>query len=183
MLILILGPSGVGKTTVIQELVVKHQWIPITSYITRPSREDEKYKTTIPMAEYEILRSSEKLFSDIEQLGHAYGTLAADINLALSAREPYVIDFSYTKRVEVFGHIPHLAVALLPESTAELVRRLSEAGRASRTAQALEDLAALEKEIRLSSQGGIGISLTEVLNKRGEVTEAANHIQRLADQA
>lgn len=179
MLILILGPSGVGKTTVIQELVTRHGWNPITSYITRPARTQELYKTSIPQTEYHALRAAQRLFSDVDQLGFSYGILAEDIELAIRIDVPYVIDYAFSKRNEIFGQVQHIAIALVPETTEELGLRLNEAGRGDRAEQAFADLSAIQAEAKQSSESGFG--LIQVVNERGRIADTAKHICQLVN--
>lgn len=177
MLVLILGPSGAGKSKVIEELVRRYRWLPITSYITRPPRAQDQFKVSISAAKYAELRATNQLFSDVSLLGHSYGVLACDIESAIADSSPHVIDFSHSRRLDVFAQVPHLAVALLPESETELIRRLEEAGRSARKQDALADMAAVQREARDSSDTALTPLL--VLNERNRFSEAADHIVQL----
>jgi guanylate kinase len=177
MLILILGPSGAGKTTVIEELVSNYKWVPINSYITRPARAREMYKISISEAEYLRLRRAGELFSDLEQHGYCYGTSLQEITAALRDSVPHVLDFTYTRRQEVFGGREHTAIALLPETDAELVRRLEEAGREDRIDQALRDLLAINDMV--SHSGSSEFAVVPVVNLRNQVAQAAAQIDAL----
>ena len=177
MLVLILGPSGAGKSKVIEELVRRYKWIPINSYITRPPREEDQFKISIDASAYDKLRASKQLFSDVSQLGHSYGVLTCDIESAIADSSPHVIDFSHSRRLDVFAQVPHLAVALVPESEAELIRRLAVSGRSAREKDALADMAAVQREAREPSDAALAPLL--VLNERDRFAEAADHIVQL----
>jgi guanylate kinase len=180
MLILILGPSGVGKTTMIQALVTRHHWNPITSYITRPARTQEPYKTSISQADYHALRRARKLFSDVDQLGFSYGILTEDIELAIRSDVPYVIDYAFSKRQRIFGNVRHIAIALVPETTEELRRRLDEAGRGDRAEQAFADLSSIQAEAEQSPDDGVGF--IRVVNERDRIAETAQYISQLVNR-
>jgi len=179
MLTLILGPSGAGKTAVIDELVCRHGWVPITSYISRPRRIDDKFKESIPEDEYRRLRESRQLFSDVGQLGSFYGILVTDIEAAVADTSRHVLDFAFRQRHAIFLHVPHVAIALLPESENELLRRLTLAGRPERVSQALADLHDVRIESETKQMSSALPPPLVVICERDRVPEAALQIVKL----
>lgn len=146
MLILLLGPSGAGKTSIIQVLDERNGWRVIPSYITRPVRQLDKYKHTVSEAEYRTLLNQNKLFSHVEQFQYMYGTLRDDVELAQQSSEPWLLDFDVHTYKKVFEGTRHLAFVILPGSTGQLVQQLTAIGRPERIVNALEQITQIEND-------------------------------------
>lgn len=165
MLSLLLGPSGVGKSSVIDILVEEFGWRSITSVTTRPPRMDEKHKISLSRAEYQQRLDENLLFSHVEQLGHMYGTSRAEIELAVRDDAFWVLDFSVERYRGAFSKVPHQAFVIVPETEAQLLDQLAVAGRHERIGVALNELRThfddssvtklgLERSTRLVSKPG-----------------------------
>jgi hypothetical protein len=79
----------------------------------------------------------------------------------------------------VFADKKHLAIALVPETELELVRRLKDAGRGVRIDQALQDLIAIQEEI--ASGSGTVHPIVPVVNMRDRVEHAAKQIVAIVE--
>lgn len=178
MLVLLLGPSGVGKTALAKILVERHSWRPIMSWITRDERPDDTFKVTISRKSYAMLAFHEMLWSDIEQGGHEYGLLRSEIRKAIDDPEKlYVVDFGLASRRQYFSDIKHLPIYIAAENDADLTRRLSAAGRPDRINNALVSVRELEEwfETHGSKEGAI-----REINRNGKLNDVAKKVDQAA---
>lgn len=175
MLVLLLGPSGVGKSTIARLLVETSSWLPVISWLTRPERSDEQFKVCISPTSFDMLAKQGKLWSDIEQNGHRYGLLASEVRQALDdPRRFYVLDYGLSSWHQYFAAEPNLPIYVAPESDATLLERLTRAERHERIAGAKQ--AQSELEAWHSRTPGV----YRVVNKDGCPAEAAAAVEAAA---
>lgn len=169
MLIILLGPSGVGKSSIAQHLVEQYGWRPLISLVTREERADEIFKISISLRSYEMLVSLGKLWSDVEQNGHRYGLLRNEVQAAIQDTENfYVVDFGLSSRNTYFSKVEHFTVYLAAENDATLKDRIIAADRVDRVAGAL----AASKELE---------DWYETMGVRGGVKRIVNSDSLLSD--
>lgn len=164
--LLLLGVSGVGKTTIIKELLeIDDRFVYISPYITRPLRQGETDK--IPTTEAELQRklASGEILAVNDIFGIRYGTPKQPIKDAFRQGKFPLLDWPI-KRLEVmeneFCGFLH-RVYLQPPSVAELRRRLGQDERDTdgrRLTAALQELEYLQGghlegkyDIRVMSEG------------------------------
>ncbi len=128
LLIVISGPSGVGKDTLIEHLMrVDANLRYSISYTTRPRRAEEvdgvNYKF-VSRKQFERLIAQGELLEHATYNGHLYGTPAAPVQEARAAGHDPVLKIEVQGARLVRQHAGDgLLIFLAPPSTEELVRR------------------------------------------------------------
>lgn len=151
MLVLLFGPSGVGKTTIIRSLVADFKWSPVISVVTRAPRADDDFKIHVSHTDFECLAAHMKLWSDVSQFGERYGTLKAEVRCAIEDEGTfYVLDFSIARRSDFFEGFRHLPIVILPETEYALEKQLERSGRTERIAAARDDLQVFQEMHHIS---------------------------------
>lgn len=96
--LLILGVSGVGKSTVIKELQkIDSRFVYIMPYTTRPVREGEKDKISVSHAMMDALARRGDLLTINELYGVRYGTPIKPIDDALAGNKFPLLDWPISK--------------------------------------------------------------------------------------
>jgi guanylate kinase len=159
-LVVLSGPSGVGKSTVIRELRRAHPevWVSVsaTTRCPRPGEIDGVHYHFVDRVEF-LRRAEQGEFLEwAEFAGHLYGTPRAEVTRRLAAGESVLLEIDLQGARLIRRTHPHaLLVFLKPPSWEELVRRLADRATeppdvvARRLAAAREELAA-ESEFDLT---------------------------------
>ena len=128
--LMILGPSAVGKDTMINRLKVKFPEIiyKLPSYTTRPKREGETDGVDyffITKEEFNKLRSGGKLFGIQEYNNNFYASNKSRLNEALKNKNKVIIlNYNIETANAVKDEIDFNYVAILPPNEAALRERL-----------------------------------------------------------
>jgi guanylate kinase len=145
MLVVVSGPSGVGKSTIIAELAHRHpQVVPIVTATTRsrrPGEVDKVHYHFLGKEEFESLLASGGLLEHANVHGNWYGTPINQVRGILAAgRDAIVVPDPQGAR-SIRSLVPDaLLIFVMPPSIEALARRLK--GRGS------EDEASLERRRR-----------------------------------
>lgn len=130
-LVLISGPSGVGKTTLVKRLLRRRGFVKSVSATTRPPRPGEIHGKNYFFLTPAQFRRTEFLES-ATIYGNRYGTPRAFVEKQLGAGRNVVLDVDvHCLRAVRRLRIPHVGVFVKPPSLAELRKRL--VGRATET--------------------------------------------------
>jgi len=140
-LIVLSGPSGVGKDTLLQELFRVAPWLHYSiSYTTRtprPGEVDGVAYRFVDDAGFQALRDGHQLLEYALVHGHWYGTGEAAVRASLERGEDIVLKIDVQGAARIRPRVAGaIFIFLLPPSPEELRRRLTE--RATESADSLE---------------------------------------------
>jgi guanylate kinase len=162
-LIVLSGPSGVGKDTVLRRLFELCPELRYSvSYTTRPPRPDEVDGVSYSFIDeptFRLMLARDEFLESADVYGSLYGTSLQRVREALARGEDIVLKIDVQGAAQVRERVPGaVLVFLLPPSDDELFRRLRERG--TDAGQALE--------LRLE-------------NATAELAEAANYDHRVVN--
>jgi guanylate kinase len=128
-LVVLSGPSGVGKDSVIELIRARSPWVWLSvSVTTRPRRDyevDGVHYNFATRAEFERLAAGDQLLEWAEFAGNLYGTPRAPVEARLAAGIPVLLKIDLQGARQVREAMPGaLLVFLAPPSPEELKRRL-----------------------------------------------------------
>jgi guanylate kinase len=156
-LIIISGPSGVGKSTIVRQLL-KHRELNLTlsvSATTRKPRADEiegRDYYFIDVAEFERRRKNDDFIecAEVFGIGDWYGTLRQPVEEALNSGSNVVLEIDVQGALQVLQNYPDaITVFIHPGSLGELEKRLR--GRKTETEDRIQArLAVAAGEIELA---------------------------------
>ncbi len=183
LLVIVSGPSGVGKDTVIDELRTRPRdpdYHYVVTCTTRRPRTGE-----IPGVSYQFLtrpqfnqlREAGELLEANEVHGNWYGTPRRDVARALAEGHDVILKIDVQGAMVVKQRVPEaLLVFLVPPSLEALFQRLR--SRATETADELE-IRQRNAAIELARQGDYD---RVVLNETGQVERTAAEIEAIIEQ-
>jgi guanylate kinase len=127
------GPSGVGKSSVIADVRVRHPeiWlsVSVTTRPPRPGEVDGEHYCFVDDAEFDRLVADGALLEHATFAGFRYGTPREPVEQHLAAGTPVLLEIDLQGARQVRAAMPSaLLVFLAPPSWDELVRRLTGRG-------------------------------------------------------
>lgn len=140
LLVVVSGPSGVGKSTIVAELARTHpQVVPIVTTTTRPRRPgeiDNVHYHFLSTEAFEALRDEGGLLESANVHGHWYGTPVQQVRGILAAGRDAILTIDPQGARAVRRLVPDaLLIFVMPPSLEDLDARLS--GRGSESAESL----------------------------------------------
>lgn len=131
--LLLLGPSGVGKSSIIEELIkLDNKFTYIPPFMTRPLREGEKNKISVTSEEIDTMWNEGKLLVVNELYdGIRYATPLLPITQALTQEHFPVLDWPVAEMGIMIKNFPNqlFSVYIFPPSIDILYEHLSKDGR------------------------------------------------------
>ena len=129
MLLVISGPSGVGKGTIVKRLMDRDPSIVFSvSATTRTPREGEvnhKDYHFVTEEEYDHLLDEDAFLEHAEVHAHRYGTLKSEVEERIARGQNVLLDIDTQGALQVMEKAPDaVSVFILPPSFQELERRL-----------------------------------------------------------
>jgi guanylate kinase len=180
MLVIISGPSGVGKDTIIEALRRRprdpdyHYVVTCTTRARRPGEIDGVSYQFLTTEEFLSLRDSGGLLEANEVHGHWYGTPRAQVREALATGHDVILKIDVQGAQQVKERVPNaLLVFVVPPSLEALFKRLR--SRATETADQLE-LRQRNAAIELARQEDYDYVVT---NEDGQVERTAERIDEI----
>jgi guanylate kinase len=153
LLLMVVSPSGVGKTSLTRRLVADHQDLHLSISATtrdpRPGEHEGRDYHFVDRAEFDRMIAADAFLEWAEVYEHRYGSPKAPIMASLERGESVLFDIDFQGAMSIADFAPEDAVKvyILPPSLAEMSRRLharsqdSEATIAKRLARAKSEIA------------------------------------------
>ena len=183
LLVIISGPSGVGKDTIIAALAARprdpdyHYVVTCTTRAPRPGEiPGVSYRFLTPEA-FHALRDTGELLEANKVHGHWYGTPRREVARALADGYDVILKIDVQGARVVKSRVPDaLLVFIVPPSLEALFQRLR--SRATENADELE-LRQRNAAIELARQGDYD---RVVVNETGEIERTAAEIEAIIEQ-
>ncbi len=149
LLIVISGPSGVGKGTVIAKLIERGAVLSVsaTTRAPRPGEQDGVHYWFVSESRFSEMVKQDEFLEHAEYVGCSYGTPAAPVDELLDAGRDVILDIETRGAMQVRSRRPDaVMIFMIPPSMDELAGRLrgrgteSEQKIAERLAKAREEL-------------------------------------------
>ncbi|MGB3298381.1 MAG: guanylate kinase [Phormidesmis sp.] len=155
-LIVLAGPSGVGKGTLLNRLLQRHPTMQVSVSATtrnpRPSEIDGQHYCFMSKGQFKSMLERGDLLEWAEFAGNYYGTPKAPIERAIARSQQVILEIELLGARQIRQSFPGAKqIFILPPSAADLERRIrrrgqdSEGAIAQRLARAQAELAAADE--------------------------------------
>jgi guanylate kinase len=130
LLMMVVAPSGVGKTSLTRRLVADHSDLMLSISATtrqpRPGEHEGRDYHFVDRAEFDAMIGENAFLEWAEVYGNRYGSPRKPIMAALDRGESVLFDIDYQGAMSIHEQAPEdsVLVYILPPSLAEMSRRL-----------------------------------------------------------
>ena len=176
--IILSSPSGGGKTTIAQQLLLARQDVGYSvSATTRPPREGELDGRDYhfrSLKDFKRGQAAGEFAESAEVHGHLYGTLRAEVERVLASGKHVIMDIDVQGTRQFAGSFPHsVLIFILPPSAEALIARLE--------ARGTEDTKSLIRRFRSAKDELKAIDLYQYVVVNDEVDSAVAAISGIID--
>lgn len=156
--VVITGPSGVGKSTILREVLRRTGALFSVSATTRPVRPEEvdgRDYRFVSRGTFEKMIAEAELFEWAEVFGEYYGTPAGPVEQAMADGKTMLLEIDVQGGMQVHEKMPEATfVLVLPPGRGELKRRL--AARATERPEVIESrFTRAHEEVLAAQRSGI----------------------------
>lgn len=132
-LVIVSGPSGVGKGSLVREVMLRDPLtrfsVSATTRAPRPGEEDGKSYYFLTNEEFLLRRAQREFLEWAEVFGNFYGTLKSEVDRLLGEGYNVILDIDTQGAASVRKLRPDaVSVFIMPPSLAELKRRIARRG-------------------------------------------------------
>ncbi len=130
LMLMVVSPSGVGKTSLTRRLVADHSdlhlSISATTRDARPGEHEGRDYHFVDRAEFERMIAADEFLEWAEVYEHRYGSPKAPIMATLERGDSVLFDIDFQGAMSIADYAPadSVKVYILPPSLAEMSRRL-----------------------------------------------------------
>lgn len=189
ILVLLIGPSGVGKSSIVKELRTRHPEYHLprsaTTRARRPGEGDESYYFLSEEEFDQWIKAGKFLEWQVVHQTARYGTVTSEIIDAVRAGKVVLreIDMqgleALKQHPELLGSEPmrFLSIFILPESSEQLVVHIT--ARAPLSPEELKHrIESMDKELAKAD-----LCDAKIVNREGKLTETVDQVERLITHA
>ena len=157
LLVVISGPSGVGKGTVLKELMKKKDLnlaysVSMTTRKQRPGEVDGKNYYFVSREEFEKAVSNGELLEHAEFVGNCYGTPLKGVEKLRDEGKNVILEIEVQGASQVKKKVPDaITIFIVPPSMKELEKRIR--GRGTEPEEIIQErLGKAQKELQMTGQ-------------------------------
>ena len=127
-LIVITGPSGVGKSTIVRRVLAEtgiEYSVSVTTRPPRPGEQDGREYRFVDRASFDRMAAEGALLEHAQVFGHGYGTPSGPVRRALQEGRPMLLEIDVQGGLQVHQKMPQATfILVLPPGDEELKQRL-----------------------------------------------------------